>query len=129
MRCMLSQINKGHGPSGSMSSRLVALAREAGLRGLFAGLGPRMIMTAGLVAGQFLIYDEIKHGAFVVPISVGHWDPILGSQLGIWDGIWDPNMGSHKWDGIFGPFRVLWSAIHAQNRKVDVHPNDPMPIS
>ena len=66
MRCILSQINKGHGPSGSMSSRLVALAREAGLRGLFAGLGPRMIMTAGLVAGQFLIYDEIKHGAFVV---------------------------------------------------------------
>ena len=45
-----------------MTSRLIALAREAGFRGLFAGLGPRMIMTAGLVAGQFLIYDGIKHG-------------------------------------------------------------------
>ncbi|THH08519.1 hypothetical protein EW145_g2669 [Phellinidium pouzarii] len=58
---LLSQINKGHGPSGSMASRLVVLARQAGFRGLFAGLGPRMIMTAGLVSGQFLIYDEIKH--------------------------------------------------------------------
>ena len=54
--------------------------------------------------------------------SVVHWDPILGSQLGIWDGIWDPNMGSHKWDGIFGPFRVHCSAIHTRNRKVVVHP-------
>lgn len=45
-----------------MISRLVTLGREAGFRGLFAGLGPRMIMTAGLVSGQFLIYDEIKHG-------------------------------------------------------------------
>ena len=61
--------------------------------------------------------------------SVVHWDPILGSQLGIWDGIWDPNVGSHKWDGILGPFRVYWSAIHTQNRKVDVHPNDPILIS
>ena len=63
---LLSQINKGHGPSGSTAYRLKVLAQQAGFRGLFAGLGPRMIMTAGLVAGQFLIYDEIKHGAFVV---------------------------------------------------------------
>ncbi|KAJ7644220.1 mitochondrial carrier domain-containing protein [Roridomyces roridus] len=57
---LLSQINKGHGPSGSMVYRLTALAREAGFKGLFAGLGPRMIMTAGLVSSQFLMYDEIK---------------------------------------------------------------------
>ncbi|KAJ7610686.1 mitochondrial carrier domain-containing protein [Mycena rosella] len=57
---LLSQINKGHGPSGSMSYRLITLAREAGFRGLFAGLGPRMIMTAGLVSSQFLMYGEIK---------------------------------------------------------------------
>ncbi|KJA17446.1 hypothetical protein HYPSUDRAFT_170500 [Hypholoma sublateritium FD-334 SS-4] len=57
---LLSQINKGHGPTGSMSSRLVALAREAGFKGLFAGLGPRMIMTAGLVSSQFLMYGAIK---------------------------------------------------------------------
>lgn len=42
--------------------RLGALAKEAGFRGLFAGLGPRMVMTAGLVAGQFLIYGVIKDG-------------------------------------------------------------------
>jgi solute carrier family 25 phosphate transporter 3 len=59
---LLSQINKGHGPTGSMPSRLAALAREAGFRGLFAGLGPRMIMTAGLVSGQFLMYGAIKEG-------------------------------------------------------------------
>jgi len=46
-----------------MMFRLTSLAREAGFRGLFAGLGPRCIMTAGLVAGQFILYDQIKHGA------------------------------------------------------------------
>ncbi|EMD39527.1 hypothetical protein CERSUDRAFT_111850 [Gelatoporia subvermispora B] len=57
---LLSQINKGHGPEGSMVHRLTVLARQAGFRGLFAGLGPRMVMTAGLVAGQFLLYGGIK---------------------------------------------------------------------
>jgi solute carrier family 25 phosphate transporter 3 len=63
---LLSQINKGHGPKGTMSHRLVALAKEAGFRGLFAGLGPRMVMTAGLVSGQFLMYGELKK-AFGAP--------------------------------------------------------------
>ncbi|KAF8895320.1 mitochondrial carrier [Infundibulicybe gibba] len=57
---LLSQINKGHGPTGSMAYRLATLAREAGFKGLFAGLGPRMIMTAGLVSSQFLMYGAIK---------------------------------------------------------------------
>jgi solute carrier family 25 phosphate transporter 3 len=57
---LLSQINKGHGPEGSQVSRLVALAKQAGFRGLFAGLGPRMIMTAGLVSSQFIMYGWIK---------------------------------------------------------------------
>lgn len=57
---LLSQINKGHGPTGSMPKRLYMLAVEAGPRGLFAGLGPRCVMTAGLVAGQFLMYGAIK---------------------------------------------------------------------
>lgn len=57
---LLSQINKGHGPEGSMPHRLKVLAQQAGLRGLFAGLGPRMVMTAGLVSGQFLLYGIIK---------------------------------------------------------------------
>lgn len=57
---LLSQINKGHGPKGSMVNRLVTLGKEAGFRGLFAGLGPRMIMTAGLVSSQFIMYGSIK---------------------------------------------------------------------
>jgi solute carrier family 25 phosphate transporter 3 len=45
-----------------MIHRLSALAREAGFRGLFAGLGPRMVMTAGLVSSQFLMYGGLKTG-------------------------------------------------------------------
>jgi solute carrier family 25 phosphate transporter 3 len=60
---LLSQINKGHGPKGTMLYRLGVLSRQIGFRGLFAGLGPRMVMTAGLVSGQFLIYGAIKDGA------------------------------------------------------------------
>jgi solute carrier family 25 phosphate transporter 3 len=51
-----------------MPHRLAVLAKEAGFRGLFAGLGPRMIMTAGLVSGQFLIYGGIKDGKCIVCI-------------------------------------------------------------
>lgn len=71
---LLSQVNKGHGPTGPMMSRLIILAREAGFKGLFAGLGPRMVMVSGLVAGQFLVYGAVKNGeesthafAFVSP--------------------------------------------------------------
>jgi len=64
---LLSQINKGHGPSGTMVYRLVTLAREAGPIGIFAGLGPRMVMTAGLVAGQFLMYGAIKEALGAPP--------------------------------------------------------------
>jgi solute carrier family 25 (mitochondrial phosphate transporter), member 3 len=59
---LLSQINKGHGPKGTMMYRLATLAKEAGVKGLFAGLGPRMIMTAGLVSSQFVMYGAIKEG-------------------------------------------------------------------
>jgi solute carrier family 25 phosphate transporter 3 len=64
---LLSQINKGHGPKGTMMYRLRVLGQQAGLRGLFAGLGPRMVMTAGLVAGQFLIYGAIKEALHARP--------------------------------------------------------------
>ena len=47
-----------------MPYRLKVLAQQAGFRGLFAGLGPRMVMTAGLVSGQFLLYGAIKDGEF-----------------------------------------------------------------
>ncbi|CDZ96182.1 mitochondrial carrier [Phaffia rhodozyma] len=69
---LLSQINKGDGPKGPMLGRLLTLGRQAGFAGLFAGLGPRMLMTAGLVAGQFLIYSEIKDALGAKPgIEIG----------------------------------------------------------
>lgn len=54
-----------------MVNRLLTLGKEAGFRGLFAGLGPRMsefyvdllliaVMTAGLVSSQFIMYGAIK---------------------------------------------------------------------
>ncbi|KAI0071217.1 mitochondrial carrier [Panus rudis PR-1116 ss-1] len=64
---LLSQINKGHGPEGSMPHRLKVLAQQAGFKGLFAGLGPRMVMTAGLVSGQFLLYGMIKDALSAPP--------------------------------------------------------------
>ncbi|KXN88302.1 Mitochondrial phosphate carrier protein [Leucoagaricus sp. SymC.cos] len=59
---LLSKINKGQGPKRSMSRHFAEILNEAGIRGLFAGLGPRMIMTAGLVSSQFLMYGGIKEG-------------------------------------------------------------------
>ena len=79
---LLSQINKGHGPTGSMPHRLKVLAQEAGFRGLFAGLGPRMVMTAGLVAGQFLMYGMIKDGELlVVVLDFGKW--LMGASVAL----------------------------------------------
>lgn len=57
---LLSQINKGEGGPGSATSKLIRLAKEAGFSGLFVGLGPRVLMTAGLVSGQFVLYKYIK---------------------------------------------------------------------
>ncbi|KAH9983341.1 mitochondrial carrier [Russula compacta] len=64
---LLSQINKGHGPKGTILYRLGVLAKQSGFRGLFAGLGPRMVMTAGLVSGQFLIYGAVKQAMGAPP--------------------------------------------------------------
>ncbi|GAA5842290.1 hypothetical protein JCM11251_003975 [Rhodosporidiobolus azoricus] len=58
---LLSQINKGQGGNGSAASKLIVLAKQAGPVGLFAGLGPRMLMTAGLVSSQFYLYSLIKN--------------------------------------------------------------------
>lgn len=57
---ILSKINKGEGGNGSTLHRLGTIARELGPVGLFSGLGPRMLMTAFLVAGQFMLYKGIK---------------------------------------------------------------------
>ncbi|KAK0625466.1 mitochondrial carrier domain-containing protein [Bombardia bombarda] len=59
---LLSAMNKGAGdPSQGATSRLFTLAREFGpKRLLLTGLGPRVFMTCGLVAGQFVIYAQCK---------------------------------------------------------------------
>lgn len=59
---LLSAINKGAGDkSQSTTSRMFSLAREFGpKRLLLTGLGPRVVMTCGLVAGQFVIYAQCK---------------------------------------------------------------------
>jgi len=50
---LLSKINKQKGGEGSVMSRLVKLAGELGVRGLFIGLGPRIVMVASLTAGLY----------------------------------------------------------------------------
>jgi len=84
-----------------MISRLVTLGRQAGLRGLFAGLGPRMIMTAGLVSGQFMIYGAIKDGTslfFVFAFKVGFRD---GGQV---DGWWLSGVARFQVPGLAAEF-------------------------
>jgi solute carrier family 25 phosphate transporter 3 len=58
---LLSLINKeGAGGEGSISTRLVRLARETGFRKLcLTGLGARCVMIGTLTAGQFGIFDTI----------------------------------------------------------------------
>ncbi|KAL0480762.1 MIR1 [Acrasis kona] len=58
---LLSKVNKSKGLEGeSISSRLVGLSKQLGVKGLFLGLGPRIVMVATLTAGQFFIYGRIK---------------------------------------------------------------------
>lgn len=59
---LLSAINKGAGdPKQGATSRMFQLAREFGPKRLITtGLGPRLIMTCGLVSGQFVIYAQCK---------------------------------------------------------------------
>ena len=49
---LLSKINKQKGGEGSVMSRLFTIAKDLGFRGLFTGLGPRIIMVASLTAGE-----------------------------------------------------------------------------
>ncbi|KAG0296533.1 mitochondrial phosphate carrier protein [Linnemannia gamsii] len=56
---LLSKINKSSG-TGTITSRLVGLASELGVRGLFLGLGPRIVMVGTLTAFQFALYGDIK---------------------------------------------------------------------
>ncbi|WFD18386.1 hypothetical protein MCAP1_000588 [Malassezia caprae] len=66
---LLSKINKGGGGHGSAIKKLWVLAKEAGPSGIWAGLPTRILMTAILVSGQFLIYEQTK-AAFGAPKSI-----------------------------------------------------------
>ncbi|CAN8097658.1 unnamed protein product [Discula destructiva] len=59
---LLSAINKGAGDkSQSTTGRMFSLAKEFGPKRLMlTGLSPRIVMTCGLVAGQFVIYAQCK---------------------------------------------------------------------
>ncbi|KAI9247822.1 mitochondrial carrier domain-containing protein [Sporodiniella umbellata] len=58
---LLSKINKQKGAEGeSLTSRLIGMSKALGVKGLFLGLGPRIVMVATLTAGQFAIYGDIK---------------------------------------------------------------------
>ncbi|KNE69520.1 hypothetical protein AMAG_14085 [Allomyces macrogynus ATCC 38327] len=58
---LLSKINKSKGVEGeSVTSRLVGLAKQLGPKGLFLGLGARIVMVGALTAGQFAINGDVK---------------------------------------------------------------------
>lgn len=59
---LLSAVNKGAGDKRqSTTSRMFTLAREFGpVRLMTTGLAPRIVMTCGLVAGQFVVYAQAK---------------------------------------------------------------------
>jgi len=58
---LLSLVNKqGAGGNGSITSRLINLAKEAGIVKLcLTGLGPRCVMIGVLTAGQFALFDTV----------------------------------------------------------------------
>jgi len=77
---LLSQVNKaGAGGNGSISSRLINLAKEAGIKKLcLTGLLPRCVMIGTLTAGQFALFDTVMDAVgaqkfhFVNPDAKGH---------------------------------------------------------
>lgn len=57
---LLSKINKGGGGKGGSFTKMINLTRETGFSGLWAGLGTRIVMQAGLICAQMAIYDQLK---------------------------------------------------------------------
>ncbi|PWN41261.1 mitochondrial carrier [Ceraceosorus guamensis] len=58
---LLSKINKTKGaPGEGVTSRLIGMAKQLGVRGLFGGMTARFVMIGTLTAGQFAIYSDIK---------------------------------------------------------------------
>jgi len=58
---LLSKVNKQKGKEGeSITRRLITIAGDLGVKGLFTGLGARLVMVGSLTAFQFAIYGDIK---------------------------------------------------------------------
>ncbi|KAJ3072918.1 hypothetical protein HDU98_002623 [Podochytrium sp. JEL0797] len=61
---LLSLVNKdGAGGNGSITSRLINIARQTGFKKLaLDGLGPRAVMVGLMAAGQFAVFDSLMAG-------------------------------------------------------------------
>lgn len=58
---LLSKINKTKAlPGETTTGRLIKIAQQLGVRGLFSGMSARFVMIGTLTAGQFAIYSDIK---------------------------------------------------------------------
>jgi solute carrier family 25 phosphate transporter 3 len=58
---LLSKINKSKAlPGETTTGRLVKIAKQIGVKGLFSGMSARFVMIGTLTAGQFAIYSDIK---------------------------------------------------------------------
>lgn len=65
---ILSKINQEES-EGSAWAQIVRVAKNAGISGLFIGLGARVLQVSCMIGGQFLIYDSIKLWCGIVPAS------------------------------------------------------------
>lgn len=65
---ILSKINQGES-EGSALTQIVRVARALGVRGLFLGLGARLVQVSCMVGAQFFIYDSIKLWCGLTPAS------------------------------------------------------------
>ncbi|KAI1485232.1 mitochondrial phosphate carrier protein [Biscogniauxia mediterranea] len=69
---VLSKINKEKGlPGEGIARRIVNIVSQLGLRGSYAGIGPRLVMVGGMTAVQFGIYGHIQRalGAVTAPAT------------------------------------------------------------
>ncbi|KAI0593329.1 mitochondrial phosphate carrier protein [Biscogniauxia sp. FL1348] len=69
---VLSKINKEKGlPGEGIARRIVNIVSQLGVRGSYAGIGPRLVMVGGMTAVQFGIYGHIQRalGAVTAPAT------------------------------------------------------------
>lgn len=68
---VLSKINKEKGrPGEGTARRIFNIVSQLGLRGSYAGIGPRLVMVGGMTAVQFGIYGHIQRVRSLIAISV-----------------------------------------------------------